>query len=316
MKTIKLSLLFIIISMLFTVTALAQPKKAVQGSMVGMILAVIDDQPYTLADLEKYLSDYGIPYDKNILKDRALVKKYLTEMVSTKLIQKEAEAMRMEVGDEEVDAYIEEVKNQNGLDQKGFIALLKEKDLTFEQYKNQIRFEIVKARVLSQQVKKKVNIIDKDIDNYLEKNPGLKPEEDQIALEQILIRFQDFPEESPAQLREKLDKIRNEIQKGRNFREAGGSFYSSLGFVNPDDLKESLKEAVEDTELGQVSEIAETSTGLFILKPSSAFREDGSVNILTKEELENQLYREQYSEEAERYFTEVLPTRYNVEFKI
>jgi peptidyl-prolyl cis-trans isomerase SurA len=316
MKTIKLPVFFLILSTFFASTAWAQPNKAPKGNMVGMILVVINDQPYTLSDLEKYLNKYGIPYDKNLFQDRVATKKFLTEMVSTTLIEKEAEKLNMQVGDKDIDAYIDEVKAQNGLDQKAFVALLKEKNLTFDQYKNQIHFEIVKARVLSQQVRKKVNIIDKDIETYLDKNPGLKPEEDQIALEQILIRFQDFPEQSHDELEQRLIQIRKEIEKGKKFKDAGGVFYSSLGFVNPEDLKQSLKDAVENTELGKVSEIAETSTGFFILKPSSAFRDDGSVNVLTKEELENQLYNEQYNKEAERYFTEVLPSRYDVELKI
>lgn len=307
---------YLVLSTLFCSFALAESKPQAHGNMVGMIVVVINEEPYTLADLEFYLKNYGIPYEKSSLNDRESLRKLVKEMVSTKLLEKEAEKLNMKVEEEDVDAYIAEVKNQNGIDQQQFNGLLKEKGVSLEQYRNQIKFEITKARVLSQEVRKKVNIIDKDIDKYLEEHPTLKPEEDQIALEQIFIRYQDFPDQSSTELRKQMESIKQQVAKGKNFREAGGVFYRSLGFVNTDDLKDELRKAVSETELGQVSEVAETDTGLFILKPSSAFKEDGSANILTKEELENQLYQEKYGEVAEKYFSETLPARYNVEIKI
>ena len=135
--------------------------------LLDMVLASIEDEPITIADLRDYAEQQGRTLPENVLSGDPVVRQLLRDLVLTKLIEREAAASGISVSDEEVNAYINEIKRQNNVDDQGLARLLSSKGLSFEIYKRQVRDDIFKTRVVGMHVRNKVTVTDEEVQRLL-----------------------------------------------------------------------------------------------------------------------------------------------------
>ena len=95
-----------------------------------------------------------------------------------RLLQREAQEAGISVSDEETQAYLDEIKRQNNVDDEGFEELLEKQGFTLDEYLTQVRRDIVRTRILSMRVRKMINIVPEDVERFLEDHPELRPPEE------------------------------------------------------------------------------------------------------------------------------------------
>lgn len=76
----------------------------------------------------------------------------LMELIEEQLVRKEAQRLRIEVRDEEVDAALQEVANQNQLTVAELFVEIKRQGLEGEQYKAMLRAKLLELRWLNQRL--------------------------------------------------------------------------------------------------------------------------------------------------------------------
>ena len=307
---------FFILLVLFTgVAAAADPgvdraEQMNDRGLVDMVLAAVDGEPVTLNDLKRWYETRGetFPEDASLAERRNEVR----EMVTDALVSREAKAAGISVSGDEVDAYIAEIKRQNNLDDQAFAEALRKKRLALETYKEQVRNDIIRARLIGTRVRAKVNVLDNDVNDFLKKHPDLRPRHGTVHLEQILLPLDPHG----ADPRKRARRIREEILDGKSFEEAGGEYYSDLGFMKVEDLRPELQRGFRGLRPGHVSEVLETKEGLLLFTFSKAADEESEVDPKLKSQIQNEIYQSRFKEQMEKYLNEDLPKKYHVEYKI
>ena len=283
------------------------------SSVIDMVLASIDGEPVTMSDLKKFIAMRGEQMPGDVLDGSPEIRRYLKELVVDELIEREAAGANITVSDEEIEAYMEEIQRQNGVDREGFMELLKAKGLSPDTYRNQIKADIMRTRILSSRVRNKVNILDEEIDKYVEAHPKLMPKSGEEHLQQVTFSYSDDADRE--EVRDRAEKARAEIADGASPDSISGAAFTDLGFVDPDDLKDELQDSAKALKPGETSDLIEAGNSFVILRLAGD-KEKQAPDQEVREQVRRELMEERFKEAADKFLNEDLPKKYHVELKL
>ena len=281
------------------------------AAVVEQLIAVIDGEPYTLSNIEKFAkAKTGQSFPTGDLKainpaDRDVLEQFLTE----KLLDAEVREAGIIVTNDDVNRYIEQVKKNNRLSDDDLKTALKRENQTLGSYKASVKAEIEKSELIDRQVRRKVTISDEDVERYYKLNEKKYRTDDRARIRHILLPLAENA--SPEQVQSAMAKakeLRQQIAGGADFaaiaREysqgAGRDEGGDIGWVKRGTLIAGLEEvAFEKLSVGQVSEPFRTSMGVHIVKLEG--RDTGnplplsSVAARIKEELTSKALEERFA---------------------
>lgn len=283
------------------------------GQVVDMVVATIDGDPITGADLRAYAK--ANPSNQKAgttLNGDDEVKRNLREMLLERLLMKEAESMGMNVTDEEVQQYFSEIRKQNNVDQKGFVRLLASQGLTLEEYSRQVRNDILRTRVVGARVRSKIHVDEQVVDQSLaarkESNTSI---EGQIPIEEAIVPLSEDHGVSGQEAAIILSEVRRKVAEGQPFGQAAGEHFRSVGFVNVHDLRDEIRIAIAGLKPGELSDIVRTEEAYYLVK--IGVKQTGNDS---RERVRDELHEQQMREQLDRYLNEELPRKYHVEVKL
>ncbi|MCB0359301.1 MAG: SurA N-terminal domain-containing protein, partial [Bdellovibrionales bacterium] len=233
--------------------------------VVDMVIASIDGEPVTSSDLRRYVRMVSGKELGDIHSGGSEVRQFVRDLVLARLFDREAEKLGIAVNSDEIDAYVSEIKQQNAVDDAGFQALLESRGLSLDDYRDQVRNEILRSRIVANRVRSKISVSDEEIDKELEGHDELRQDEGEVALQQIFARRADLTSDQYEALKNEFQSLRTKLVEGGDWRTLGGDRYSNLGFVATDELLPALRDALSKLEPGAVSDVVESSQGLHIL---------------------------------------------------
>ena len=152
------------------------------------IVATVDADPITLSDLNEMIKPLP-PVKISELKTNAIAQKALDGLIAERLLQAEAETNRVSVSEADVNTYVQEVAKKNGLELPAFKEALLQEGKNFDQYKRQVRFEILKTRLAGSIMEQGGGVTDQEIANYIQENYNSPSAENKIHLQQIVLIF-------------------------------------------------------------------------------------------------------------------------------
>lgn len=288
-----------------------------QAQVLDMIIASIDGEPITLSDLERQLKVSGAGEMAKLVENREELNRRLRELVVAKLLEREADQMGVVVADEQINAYVEEIKRQNGVDDEEFEKLLKEKGLSLEDYRKQVKEDITRTRIVSMEVRSKVGVSDEDVMRYIEEHPDSLPARGQIRVKQILYKFEGVDsKEAFDALKAQAQSALERVKSGEDWGAVGADRYVDLGYIDIDELRPELGEALKNLKEGEVAELVQSSIGFHVLQLVSKKSDESVIDDELKSEIRDKLFRERFEEKLERFFTEELFKKYRVEIKM
>ncbi len=298
----------------------AAPRNAVDGSkpLLDMVIADIDGEPITYNDLRKFVSAQGKLSPEAIKRGDFDVDKNLHQLIVEELFKKEAESLGVQVNDEDVKNYIEEIKRQNGVDDATLVRELSKQGLTLERYKRQVRGDIIRSRVISREVRGKVNVLDADIERYLQENPERAANlgVGKLHVEQLHLSSESGASEEERQdVKEEAEDLYDEVKDGKELKKASEEFYSDLGMVDEDDLRPELQKALRRLADDETSNVIETDNGFYILRVSGRRSSISALSAEAKEQLRNEIVEKKMKDEIEKFINKTLPEKFNVELK-
>ena len=277
------------------------------ATVLDAVIAAVDGEPITWNALRRFISTEGLDYPKTVDSTRKLVEK----MVVSNLLVKEAEKAGLAVGDAEVSAYLERVRADNNVTEDGFEQLLHERGLTIEEYSSYVRQDILKARVLSKEIRSKIHVVDEDVNRYIAERPELKPEEGTLRLHEI-----SLPKEGAesADQKAKLKKALSGVSSLTEFKAAGRNHYRDLGYVKISELKDELAKRLLELESGGVTELIDEGSVYQVYMVSSPVSSgDEVIDESLKAEIREKIFQVRYQEELDRFLAKELPKRYHVD---
>ena len=143
-----------------------------QEEIIDRIVAIVNGEIITLFELNEQVKPYlekfrgkelGTAEKKAIWE---LKKQALDQMINDILLRQEAEKYKIKVSDMEIENFIRQFKQRNNLTEEQFLNQLKLQGMTREDYKRQIRNNILKHRLIGAMVKRKVVVTQEEIEKY------------------------------------------------------------------------------------------------------------------------------------------------------
>lgn len=305
MNTLK-SVILTRLSCLLLFASLGLPLAAEGQQVLDRVLASIEGEPITLSEVTRFAQGQGKQVSAN---NEEQLRTALQEVVAQKLVEKEAQALSISVSNDEIQAYLEEIQNQNRVDEQTFKTLLKERGIEWESYLKQISTDILKGRIVSARVRSKINVVDEDIARYLVEQPELKPAEGTKRVLQIpLSSDSDIAKSEYGALVEEISKTEN--LKSRKVLDRGAQ---DLGYVVEGELRSEIREAISGVTDGEVSEIVSLdlrNVAFFVVGSITA---DTPVDEMLKQEITGKVFEKKFQEQLRKFLEEDLPKRYHVE---
>src|SRR4051812_9491900 len=144
------------------------------AKVVDKVVAIVNDQPVTMSDMEKYkkkLQTGGLVDDALLkLTDAEALKKdpkaLLNQLVDEKLIDSEVKRKNMEVTIERVEQEIRSIAQNNNISRQQLTSALTAKGVNLSQYQDFIKTSLERQGLIEKEVTSKIRISDEDISSY------------------------------------------------------------------------------------------------------------------------------------------------------
>ena len=282
------------------------------------IVAVVNDDIITSWEVNQAMQPLVREAEKKApLTDaarRELRSNVITGLIDKKLAEQKIKELNIKVSDDELRQSIEDVKKQNNLTQEALVAALATQGLTYEQYKSQLRDQLERLRLVSQEVKSKIQVGDQEMRDYYEANKSLYTEEESYRARHIYIKIpKNATDEQLDALTARVEAILKETQGPVDFavlaskytEDATAKDGGSLGVFKMGDMQGEFVQLLERLKPGDVSGIIKTPSGFHIVKLEE--RIPGRVKSFeeVKPDIEERLYKKKSDERFNQWLVEM-----------
>jgi peptidyl-prolyl cis-trans isomerase SurA len=221
------SLLRAVPAALFTVSLLAGWVGCTSKQSGDDVAATVDGRQIYRADVEKYYQNQTSGSDQQPVSEQAtsLRLNILDKLIENEILMRRAEKLGLLATDEEVERKLNEIKSP--FTKEEFDARLREKKITLDDFKRDLRRSLTSDKVLNKEVTSKINISDQDIAAYYNAHKAeFNLIESQYHLAQIWVTTTPNPQvrnlkndkaQNEAEARKKIQMITNRLDSGDDF---------------------------------------------------------------------------------------------------
>lgn len=258
---------------LFSISMLARA-----ADPVDRIVAVVEDDVVLSSELDErirtikgQLQEKGTPLPP----DTVLEKQVLDRLVLTKLQIQMAQKTGIRVDDETLNQTISKIAAENQLTLAQFREVLEKDGYKYDDFREDIRNEILVSRLKQRQVENRVFISDREIDDFLanmEHQGGLEKE---YLISHVLIALPDSPTAEDLQKTQQLaEKVQKELQAGGDIAAIAATYSDGdqsleggdLGWRKYSQVPSLFTDFIATMNKGDISELIRSPNGYHIIK--------------------------------------------------
>lgn len=283
---------------------------------VDSIAAVVNDEPITSRDVDREYALVLKEVEKSPPADLIGLRSVaLNRLVDKKLIEQKIRDLGIKVSDEELKQSIEDVKKQNGLTQEQLVAALNAQGMSFEQYRNQLKEQLERLRLMSQEVRSKIQVGEKEMRQYYDDNAARFGADETFRARHIFLKADakaGAAEVAAAQA--KAGQALAEAKAGKDFVELAKTYSSDpaaakdggdLGTFHKSDMQPEIAETVSKMKPGEVSPVVRSAAGFHVIKLEERSKGKGKTFEEVKAEIEDALYRKKSEERFAQWVKEL-----------
>ncbi len=287
-----------------------------QGQIIEEIVARVNDRIITLSDYEKALQALPQEVQQDCQQQQPACtpdqeqaqladkkKNLLRDMIDQQLLIQRGKDMGIDVETDLVKR-LDDVRKQDGFaTMSDFQKAVEQSGLSWEDYRQQMRNQLLTRKVIQQEVGDKVDIPNQEVQKYYNahKNEFVRPEE--VDLSEIFLKTEGKTAEQIAAVKKQADSLYTRIQNGEDFaalaklysegpaKEDGGE----LGEYQRGQLAKPLEDAVFKLDRNGVTKPIQTQTGFILLKVNAHY--DAGLQPLDK--VENEITNRLYAQKME-----------------
>ena len=278
------------------------------AEIVDRIVAVVNDDVITLTELNSSLKPYaekirslGYPPEKEQQLLFKVRKDMLDHLIDQKIEDQEIKRSKVEISEEQIDKTIEQIKETNYLTDEKLRAALAQDGMTMEEYREKIKGQLLRTRLVNLKVKSKIVITKEDIKAYYEKHIdefGGKPK---YHIRNIILKVPLFTDtEKKLEIKKKMDEILEKLKSGESFEALAAKYSESptasdggdLGEFEFGSLSPQLQKAIEKIKPGEFTPVLDTDLGYQIFFLENIVSAKGKTLEQVTPEIESKLYNE------------------------
>lgn len=303
------------------------PKKP--KSVINAIAAIVNDEIITVRDINREAQPvFNEAEKKGVLNDATRVKirsATLDHLIEKKLTDQKIRELNIQVSEEEIRQAIDDVRKQNNIpSQEALVTALTGQGLSFDQYRTQLREQIEKLKLVSMEVRAKIQVGESEMRDYYAANLAKYTEEESYRARHIFFKTGDkaSPEEIQRSKTTAL-AVLADAKGGKDFAELAKKFSEDpaarkdggdLGSFKKGDMQPELEKVILSLKPGEISQLVTTPVGLHIIKLES--RTAGTIKPFesVKADIEEILFRKK-SEERFNQWAKDLRGKASIEIK-
>ncbi|CAG0972348.1 Chaperone SurA [Methylophilaceae bacterium] len=260
---------------------------------IDRIVAVVDQVVITENELIDRIQTVRSQLEKQgatVPPRDVLQKQILERLINDRLLLQYAAQTGLRVDDTQLDKTIERIAEQNKLGVPEFRAALEQEGISYRKFREDIRNEIVIARLREREVENRINVTEAEIDNYLTTQSSRSDIQDEFEISHILIRTpEDGSPEELQELRAKAEQALKQLQDGTDFSQVSASMSDApnaleggkLGWKTSTQIPDLFNEALKPLQPGQLTPILRSPNGFHILKMTD--RRGGSSPLVVEQ---------------------------------
>lgn len=264
--------------MVFLLTAILMVFFAWSVSFASMLLdrvvAVVNKEVITWSELYRSMIfeiSSGMKSLSDVERNKILKESeenFLESMIDVKLQLQEARRLDISAANEEIADAIENIKKKYNMSEKDFVESLKKENYTMAEYRKRLAEQIILSKAVSQQVRNKVVISDREINDYMAKNKD-------IGYRLRLIFFKN-PDKNISKdaVQAKADSVIKRLKAGDSFAMLARQYSEDpsareggdLGYIKKGYLSKEFTEVLSNMNVGDISQPFWTERGLHIMR--------------------------------------------------
>jgi peptidyl-prolyl cis-trans isomerase SurA len=190
------------------------------------VMATVDGRKIFRSDVDKYYDNQVASAQQMPVGEQETILRLniLRQLIDDEMVMRRAEKLGLLATEEEVDRKLNEIKSP--YTQEEFDQRLKDKKITLEDFKRDIRRSITVDKVMNKEVSSKINVTDQDINSYFAAHKSeFNLIEPQYHLAQIFVTPVPNPQvhnqnnkaQNEADARKKIQMLSNRLDSGDDF---------------------------------------------------------------------------------------------------
>lgn len=247
------------------------------SEIVDRIVAQVNEDIITLYELNQSLAPYvekikerGLTSDQEQQMLARTKEDVLMNLVNDRLTDQVVKKSDIQVTESEVDESIERVMKMNNLNSEQFSAALAQDGMTLDDYRENLKKQLLRSKLLNREIKSKVVITEKDINAYYQKHlDKFGGDGSKYHLRTIIKKIPPFANEKQKQsVLTEMEAIVGQLKAGKSFdalaREHSDLLASEggdLGAFAIDELSPDIRQAISGLKQGDYTAIIDTDQG-------------------------------------------------------
>jgi len=283
------------------------------GKLLDRVVAIVNEDVITLSELKdaiKQLTPFTDPSPE-------IERQVLEELINTHLAVQEAKKRGIEIKEKEVENTIKELILQKGITLTAFKEELLKNGISYEDYKNWLKYQLIKRRLIGLEVQGKVTVTEEEIKNYYETYRKKYKGYTLFKLRHILLPFpQTLTQEK--EIKKIQEKILRKLKMGVSFSELAKLYSKAptasdggdLGWFKEEELAPVIKETVKTLKVGEYSSWIKTDVGYQLIQLIEKKKVPEKTLSEVREEIYKILYQKKLEERYQRWLKELREKAY------
>jgi peptidyl-prolyl cis-trans isomerase SurA len=200
----------------------------------------------------------------------------LERLIEDKIFELHVKRDKITVGKEELEHFIELVRNSNNLSEAEFMAKISRRGLTMDEYREELRKNILKHKLLERNVKNRVVISDERVEKAREAIHGEGDAAgDMVRFRGIFLQVADdaSPEMEQA-VKQRAEDLRKQALSGASFVELARKHSQGpaadqggeIGPLSSADMLPAMRQAMLDFKPGGISNVVRVPSGYVFMQ--------------------------------------------------
>jgi peptidyl-prolyl cis-trans isomerase SurA len=250
----------------------ASPSAAV-AEPIERVVAVVNDEAVLLSDLRRRATPYlehalrgTVSEVERKTRIKQLYEQLAQQLIDDELIEQSARKMMITVASLEVDQAIDNVRRQSGLEEPRFWEAVREQGFTDAQYRQDVRKQLLRLKVINQRVRSRVNISEETVRETYEDRVRQGRRSQRFRAAHI---FFALPETASAtmvsEVSKQAEQLRSKLTAVESFdaaaKDHGGG---ELGWLDQGDLPNVLEDTLLGLNVGEIGAPVRGPSGIHI----------------------------------------------------
>jgi peptidyl-prolyl cis-trans isomerase SurA len=254
------------------------PPSGARVQPVDRIVAVVNDEVITQNDLNdrvtlvvRQIQRQGGQVPAVDTLSRQILERLINDLVQVQL----AKETGIKVDDATLDRTIERIAQENNLAVPAFRAALERDGIRYPRFREDIRSEILVARLREREIDNGVVVTDAEVETELAREARESTGDSEYNLAHVLVVVQ--PQSNPQQIEQRRRRALaalSELRRGTNFAQVAATYSDApdalqggvLGWRPSGRLPQAFLSAIAKLQPGEVSDIVRSANGFHIVK--------------------------------------------------